>query len=202
MNITGILLAAGKSTRMTGQNKLLLPFRGYTVVEEVLCRMINANLNKIYVILGHESEQLQKLLTSYQSERVQLLINSVYEAGRASSIKVGIEKCDETIDGALFMVADKPTIKSDLINQVIGSFAATTSAITAVKTPNGRGHPIIFNRSLFTELLELNGDVAGENLITKYDNEISWVEDDEVQLNINSPADYQKLLAAELGNYS
>lgn len=197
MNITGILLAAGKSARMPGKNKLLLPYRDQTIIECCLSQLIDSQLSQIIIVIGFEADRMRQTLSSYQSERVQLVINSTYEDGRANSIKAGLEKCGPTDSGALFMVADKPTIKADLINSVISEFESESYSIVAVKTPNGRGHPIIFNRSLFAELLELKGDVAGEDLIARHADDISWVEDSKPQFNINSPADYQQLLAAE-----
>ena len=57
--ISGILLAAGLSTRM-GEPKQLLPFGESTIVETVVDNMLGAKFNEIIVVVGHRAAEVQE----------------------------------------------------------------------------------------------------------------------------------------------
>ena len=61
--VTGIILAAGASSRM-GRTKQLLPFRGQTILECVIDNALASSLHRVIAILGHESETIEPLLAS------------------------------------------------------------------------------------------------------------------------------------------
>jgi molybdenum cofactor cytidylyltransferase len=54
--ISGIILAAGLSTRM-GEPKQLLPFGNSTIIETVIDNMLGAKLENVIVVIGHEAEK-------------------------------------------------------------------------------------------------------------------------------------------------
>jgi molybdenum cofactor cytidylyltransferase len=199
MNITGILLAAGTSSRMGSINKLLLKYNNHTVIEEVLIQMLGSTLNDILIVTGFESALIEKLLADRSSDRVNTIHNSNYRHGRAESIKCAIRHIDSRTDAALFMVADKPGITSSLINRAIERYSKDQPLVLYVETPAGRGHPIIFSRKLFGELLQLKGDCIGNELIAGYKENTVKLIDDEQQIDIDTETDYRKLLKSKAG---
>src|SRR5262245_63441428 len=56
--VAGVVLAAGSSSRM-GHNKLLLELGGETVVHRAARNAIEAGLDPVVVVLGHEAERVQ-----------------------------------------------------------------------------------------------------------------------------------------------
>lgn len=198
MKITGFLLAAGMSNRMNRVNKLTLPFRGSSIVEESLKNMIASSLDQVIVLLGHEPSTMTDILSQYESDSIRLVLNPDYQSGRASSIRCAMEHLDQETEAALFMVADKPGIPSALICKAIRKFKEDHPSLLCVRTPQGRGHPIIFGRELFDDLLELEGDHVGQELIDKYQDERLWLDDDREQVNVNTKNDYDRLIKQDV----
>ena len=194
MHTTGVILAAGTSSRMGSANKLLLEYRSHTIVEHVLEQLLNSDIDDVLVVTGFDRARIEAQLTSYVSDRVSLVYNGDYRLGRAESIKCAVRSLDDDADAALFMVADKPGVTSALISRAIQRYRKDRPAILYVETPAGRGHPIIFSRTIFDDLLSLQGDRVGIELIEKYRNDLVALDDASEQLNINTEDDYRTLL--------
>ena len=196
MKITAVILAAGTSSRMDSGNKLLLDYGERTVIEQVLLNTADSNVDDVLVITGYESDRLQDKLKNHLTERVRIVHNADYQRGRAASIKCAVRNLGEDVDAALFMVADKPGVSTALINQAIDQFQQDHPLILYVRTQSDRGHPIIFDRSLFGELLNLEGDPVGDELIARYRDRVCELEDSTDQIDINTEEDYRAVVAA------
>jgi molybdenum cofactor cytidylyltransferase len=199
MIVIGIILAAGTSSRMGATNKLLLKYKSHTIIEEVLEQMLNSEVDRILVVTGFESDRIEEALIEYTADRVSFVLNRNYRLGRAESVRCAIRQIDGRVDAALFMVADKPGVTSDLINRAIDRFMLDRPAVLYVETPAGRGHPIIFSQEVFSGLLKLQGDHAGDRLIAKYRDDTVKLEDDAEQIDVDSEADYNRLLKQDAG---
>lgn len=189
MVITGIILAAGTSSRM-GRNKLLLEYKGHTVIEETIIQLDNSKVDNILVITGHDNKGIEKLVYRYEGNRIRVVYNDNYRSGRAESIKCAVRSLDPQTDAALFMVGDKPGVTAELIDRSIDRFRESKPSILYVKTPAGRGHPIIFARSMFDKLLVLKGDTIGDDLIARNMHEVVELPDSEIQVDIDMESDY------------
>ncbi len=200
MTITGVLLAAGASLRMRTGNKLLLKYRNHTVIEEALARLANSNVDDIIIVTGFERARIERAVKNSLSERIRCIHNRDYRLGRAESIKCAIRHVSGRSDAALFMVADKPTISTSLINRAVERYLSDRPAILYVEHPGGRGHPIIFSKTIFDELLTLQGDLVGNELVAKYADSIVKLKDNTAQIDIDNERDYQILLQSDSGN--
>lgn len=192
MQITGILLAAGMSRRM-GYNKLLLPYHGRTVVEESLQQLQRSTVDQVIVVTGFEAERISARIARLLDRRTSVVHNSDYALGRAESIKCALRALDTHTDAALFMVADKPAVSAALIDRALAQFRTTRPGILYIKTPAGRGHPIIFARRMFSRLARLSGDVIGDDLLAENAGEIMEVPDERIQLDLDTEEDYRRL---------
>jgi molybdenum cofactor cytidylyltransferase len=179
---------------MGSVNKLLLAYRGHTMLENVLEQMLNSAVDDVLVVTGFDREVVEAKLASCLSDRVRLVYNRDYRLGRAESVKCAVRALDDTTDAALFMVADKPGVDSELINRAIERFREDKPSLLYVATPTGRGHPIMFSRAIFGELLSLQGDRVGNELIEKYKHDLVALDDTRVQMNINTDDDYRALV--------
>jgi molybdenum cofactor cytidylyltransferase len=194
MKITGALLAAGISSRMDSTNKLLLKYKNHTILDEVLFQLLGSKLEELYVITGFEHEQIEKIIEPHMTGKIKILFNSNYQIGRATSIKCAVKHIQNKSQAVLFMVADKPMIQSSLIDKAIDAFIKSQPDILYVNTPTGRGHPIIFSKNLFSELLELDGDTIGNKLIEKHSDNTIVLEDNNRQQDIDTIEDYLSLI--------
>lgn len=192
MKIVGAILAAGRSSRM-GRNKLLLPYKDHTVIEEVLGQILESDLEEVIVVTGFEREYVEQLIKKIRNDRVRIIFNENFELGRAESIKCAVRNISDQTDAILFMVGDKPTVRAELINRAISEFKRESPDILFVKIPAGRGHPIIFSRRLFAALLKLEGDTVGDGMIAAYKDGVVELPDGEAQADIDTLDDYRIL---------
>jgi molybdenum cofactor cytidylyltransferase len=173
------------------RDKLLLPYGKWTVVEEVLSQISRTGLEDIMVITGYENDKIEDLTKKKFKDRFRIVYNRNYNLGRSESIKRAVENISDSSDALLFMVGDKPTVKCDLINGAIDKFRERSPLILYILTPAGRG--IIFSRELFPELLQLVGDIGSAELIGGHMKDVWELEDDEIQVDIDTEADYRGL---------
>ncbi|UCE67585.1 MAG: nucleotidyltransferase family protein [Candidatus Zixiibacteriota bacterium] len=193
MRISGVLLAAGKSERM-GKNKLLLRFGNHTVIEESLLQLAESGLDEVIVVTGFQMERLKSLIENKSWSNVRIVSNENYNKGRAESIKCALGNIDKRSEAVLFMVADKPSVKSSLIRKALSEFKSEAPLILYVQTPAGRGHPVIFSKALFGDLMGLGGEPTGNAIFEKYRDDTVVIEDENPQFDIDTLEDYDNIL--------
>lgn len=204
--ISGILLAAGLSTRM-GQSKQLLPFGEKTIVETVVVNMVNSKLSKVVVVLGHYADQIQELLNEYP---VTTVFNPDYREGMLTSAQAGIKSLNLTNDGNpiegsrrsdhmafSIMLVDQPFITSELINIVIDVYVQTDKGIVLPSYKYKRGHPVIFHEKYADDILALEPDSNGvRSLYKTHSDDIHYVkvDTDAVLRDLDYEEDYVNAL--------
>lgn len=208
--ISGILLAAGLSTRM-GQPKQLLPFGNSTIVETVVDNMLEAKFSEVIVVVGHCAEQIQSLLAD---RPVKIVFNPEYREGMLTSAQAGIRSIDFTSSGYTsdspdkesmeteqtafsIMLVDQPFITSPLINKVIDAYSGTDKGIVLPSYEYKRGHPVIFHHKYAHPILKLGLDSGGvRSLFSSYSDDIHYVnvDTDDVLRDIDYREDYERAL--------
>ena len=112
--ISGILLAAGESSRMQGAFKPLLKWGKRTVIGECVHQMRNSQLAEIFVVLGHREMEIRQTLAG---SGVQYAINEDYRRGMLSSVKAGLALLSPNEDAALIALVDQPMITKEIIDK-------------------------------------------------------------------------------------
>jgi molybdenum cofactor cytidylyltransferase len=205
MGIPGIILAAGPGKRFTGPRyKLLMPFRGKTILNWVIRTALNSKLESVWVVIGHERDLVWKALFSLPpSKRLHIIENPNYSDGRASTLRCGFEAVPKPIDHAMFLLGDQPLITEGLINKLISSVEINPDYPLYFPINNGKkGNPIIYSNPLLKELISIKGDKSGFEIVEKYFKDahklsINKTEAVKTQLNVNTFEDYQKLMKFE-----
>jgi len=189
MNI--MILAAGLSRRM-GSAKLALPMGRQTILQRTVNNACLSRADNVYVVLNDDYDFLREDIEAFP---VTCILNKYPEEGMSSSIKVGMKKVIQTDDDLMVMLADQPDIKPDLINRLIQSHQTSGSLITQPEYNDGIGHPVIFSRPLFNELLKVEGDEGGKKIIRKYSHKRTLVMIDmEQPTDIDTKEDYYRYL--------
>jgi molybdenum cofactor cytidylyltransferase len=187
--IGGVILAAGGSVRF-GQPKLLLPWKGETVIRSVARSALSAGLDPVVVVAGDQIPAIRQELAGLT---VLLAPNPDWEQGQITSVKAGLWALPENCQGAVFFLGDQPQIPPILAQTLIEAHAASLAPIVAPLVDGQRGNPVLFDRDTFKDLTALRGDVGGRPLFAKYP--VEWVpwHDPGVLLDIDTPEDYQRL---------
>lgn len=192
-DVTAIVLAAGASSRMGKENKLLLKIAGKTVLEWTLENVLASNVTKTIVVLGKDINEIQGYLSGIE---VTVLHNKNCQSGMSSSLKAGIKMVERQRDGVLILLADQPNLQPQIINHFLKLFSRGDKKIISGKYGQIIGNPVLFHRTFFDELLQLQGDVGARSLLKRFPNEIATVEiPSEQALDIDTPEDFTKMTA-------
>ena len=195
-NVTAIVLAAGRSTRMGGPNKLLAEIDGKKLVRIVAEQALASKATDVIVVTGHQADLVEQALAGLN---VKFVRNPDFAGGLASSVKAGIAAVPDNADGAIVCLGDMPLISAKLIDQLIETFAPDRGHLIAVPVSDGRrGNPVLWSRRFFKELMTLDGDVGARHLIAKHAEAVAEVPVDgqSAFLDIDTP---QALEAARRG---
>jgi molybdenum cofactor cytidylyltransferase len=186
------VLAGGKSTRF-GENKLLYKLKGKTIIERVVESAIESEADEVLIVLGYEAERLRRTLSGTGCSFVN---NPSYEEGQSSSVKTGISSLLKDSEATLILPGDIALISSRTINKVIEEYERTRSPIV-VATYRGRlGHPILFDRSLFREITNINEEKQGlRAIVKKYWRQINKIEvgSPEILFDIDTKKDIDRI---------
>jgi molybdenum cofactor cytidylyltransferase len=171
--VAAVILAAGRSTRMGGPNKLLAELGGKTLVRIVAEQALASKASEVIVVTGHQAAEVEKSLTGLQ---VRFVRNPDFADGLASSVKAGISAVPEDADAAVVCLGDMPLIDADLIDRLIEAFAPDRGGLIALPVSNGRrGNPVLWSRRFFKELMTLDGDIGARHLIAKHGEAVAEV---------------------------
>jgi molybdenum cofactor cytidylyltransferase len=172
-NIAAVILAAGRSTRMGGPNKLLAELDGKPLVRTVTEQALASKAAEVIVVTGHQAAEVEKALAGL---KVKFVRNPDYAAGIASSVKAGVAAVPQEADGAVVCLGDMPLIDARLIDRLIDAFAPDRSQLIVVPvSDNRRGNPVLWSRRFFEELMTLDGDVGARHLIAKHGEAVAEV---------------------------
>jgi molybdenum cofactor cytidylyltransferase len=185
--IAAIILAAGRSTRMGGPNKLLAELSGKKLVRIATEQALASKASEVIVVTGHQAELVERALAGL---KVKFVRNPDFAGGLASSVKAGISAVAATADGAVICLGDMPLIDARLIDRLIDAFTPDRGNLIVVPVADGRrGNPVLWSRRFFRELMTLDGDIGARHLIAKHGEAVAEVpvEGDGAFLDIDTP---------------
>lgn len=192
--ISGLILGAGASERL-GQPKQLLPFGGTTLLGWVIAQAQGATgLDELVVVLGRAADQIRQRVDFGSAKVVE---NPVFGEGCASSYRAGIGALDPKSEGIMIILGDQPEIKPDVIDRAAEEWRQGQSQIALCSYHGRKGHPMIFAKPLFDQLLGLHGDKAAWKLVDANPDLVQEIEFDlPFPEDINTWDDFERLAGA------
>jgi len=161
--VAAIVLAAGRSTRMGGPNKLMEEIGGRALVRIAAEQALASRARPVIVVTGHERARVEAALAGLP---VRLVHNPDYAAGLSTSLKAGLAAVPSQADGAIVCLGDMPQVDAALIDRLLGAFDPARDALVVVPTIEGkRGNPVVWSRRFFPDLMAIEGDVGARHLI-------------------------------------
>jgi molybdenum cofactor cytidylyltransferase len=171
--VAAVVLAAGRSTRMGAQNKLLAEIGGVPMVRRVAGAALRSKARPVLVVTGHQAADVAAALSGLD---VRLVANPDYATGLASSLKAGIRAVPAECDGTLILLGDMPRIAAEHVDRMVEAFAAAPESIVVPMHEGRQGNPVLWPRRRFSELLQLGGDVGGKRLIATHREDVREVD--------------------------
>ncbi|TAL78791.1 MAG: nucleotidyltransferase family protein [Bacteroidetes bacterium] len=173
--VWAIILAAGESKRM-GFPKMLLPFNGSTMIENVIRNVKSSNIDNLVVVLGAGSQKLTKLIGRLN---VNCCYNNNFKEGMLSSVLCGIRNLPSDYRAAMVFQGDQPLIAPGSINIVIEAYKSSGKGIIIPVFEKKRGHPVLIDRKLRNEILKLDPAEGLRSLAYKFPGDVLEVNTDD-----------------------
>ncbi len=190
--IAGVVLAAGSSSRM-GTNKLLLPIEGETVLRRSVRRALAAHLSPVVVVLGHEAVRAAGELVGLPCLRV---LNPDHAGGMSGSIRTGVAAVPRDAEAAVILLADMPLVTPRMIGAVVERYREAGAPLVVSTYGDVAAPPMLYDRSLFRELGDLEGDGCGKRVYKRHRAEALAVAlPAEALADLDQPGDYARLRA-------
>ena len=165
-NIAALVLAAGRSSRMGGPNKLLAEIGGRPLVRIVAEAALASRARPVIVVTGHQRERVEGALAGLP---VDFVHNAHFADGLGTSLRAGISVLPAQADGAVVCLGDMPQVDGAMIDRLVGALDPTKGALIAVPTIDGqRGNPVVWSRRFFSDLMGVEGDIGARHLIGRY----------------------------------
>ena len=188
LSTAAIILAAGSSSRMGGgRHKLLLPLDDRPVLSHVIDAALASQASPIMIVLGHQSDLVRSQIKQYSiHDDITLVENAHYLLGMSSSLHIGIQMLltdgykkrhlANKVDSALIVLGDQPLITHTVIDTLITAYRTAGRPIVAPLYNGKRGSPVLFDKSLFSELIEVTGDEGGRTVLEHHRDEVELIE--------------------------
>ena len=170
--ISAILLAAGRSKRMKGENKLSKIINNKPLIQHSINNILESEIDELIIVLGYQEEIIKKLINS--NKKIKIISNKNFESGMASSIKEGLKHLSKKTDYFFICLADMPNINKQIYNNLIKLRKNHKIIIPTYK--NQRGNPVLFDKSMKELIMNIEGDAGAKKIINKNEDNIFFFE--------------------------
>jgi bifunctional UDP-N-acetylglucosamine pyrophosphorylase / glucosamine-1-phosphate N-acetyltransferase len=141
--IDALILAAGKSRRMGGQQpKVLLPLGTRRVIDHVVDQAVLAGCRKLVIVIGFQADQVREYLAGRQV----ILVEQREQLGTAHAVMVSESAFPDRDGDLLILNGDVPLLTATTLKKLIDQHRKEQSAVTIITTrltdPTGYGRII------------------------------------------------------------
>jgi len=182
-----------------GRPKALLPISGIPFIEEIVRALKGTKVDEIIVVVGHHAAEIQGQIAHLP---ITVVVNEDYKKGQLSSLVAAIRSLESRtdsakVDGLLVHLVDHPFISPPLVDEMIDRFYRSRKLIVVPRCRGRRGHPVLFSRGLFSELLRTPLDQGAKAVVHGHRDETLEIETEYegVTIDIDTPEEYRRYLA-------
>jgi len=193
--IVGIVLAAGRSSRM-GRSKALLPCvpSSETFMARVV-RVLREGGVPDVVVVGRPEDTLLRAHVDGLTPTTSFADNREAALGQLSSLIVGIDHAQaHGADAVVVMPVDIPQVKPETVATLLAA-AWSQAPILRVGYAGRHGHPVLFREVVFEELRAADPAIGAKAVLRAHAGDILNIEVDDpgVVRDVDVPEDYARL---------
>ena len=160
--VGAIVLAAGRSSRMAGEHKLLAEWHDKPLVAHVVDAIAAAGLPPPIVVLGARGDDVRAALGT---RAARFVTATDHAEGLSRSLRAGIAAVPADWQAALVCLGDMPRVAPAVLQAL--ARAAAPSVAVLPEYDGKRGNPVAWGRDFFARLRGLDGDVGGKALLAE-----------------------------------
>jgi molybdenum cofactor cytidylyltransferase len=188
--IAALLLAAGAARRF-GAPKLLQDLHGKPVVRWSAEALMGAPVDEVIIVVPPDFDALR---TALQGIDAYFVVNPHPALGIASSLACGVAALSADTTAAIVSLGDEPMVSRTAAGRVLERYRAGGAQIVAPTYAGVRGHPVLFDRSVFDELRTFSGDVGARPVVDRDPQRVAFIEIGEpMPLDVDTPEDLARL---------
>ncbi len=190
MEVGIILLAAGSSSRM-GQSKQLLKIREVAMLVHSTTIALESGIDPVVVVLGANEEEHRKAL---EYLTVHIVMNHRWENGMGGSLKEGLTyllQKKPTINAVMVMVCDQPLLTGEHLKKIRENYLQSGKPIVASQYSGTLGVPVLFHKTLFSEILALPDDQGAKKIIQQHPHDTLAIDFPAGSIDLDTPDDYR-----------
>jgi molybdenum cofactor cytidylyltransferase len=190
--VSAILLAAGESKRM-GKPKLLLPIGNDTILGKTIDNVLSSRVDEVIVVLGAEAQEIKKAIAGKPAK---VVFNPDYRQGMSTSLTTGLKQVSARAQRVMVALCDQPFIEKKTYNRLIEESLDSGKGIIVPTYKAKRGNPIIFSINYKDELMGLEGDVGGKEILRRHPDDVLEVavDSESIYINLNTMDEYDSAL--------
>lgn len=144
------------------------------------------------IVLGHRYDEVAAAIRTTGGTRTTL--NPDYLQGQATSLKVGLGAMGEDCQAAVVILGDQPAVDAEKVRAVVAGYLGSASPVVQATYGGNPGHPILFDRSTWPDLLAIEGDKGARDVLKQHPEWIRTVElGGEVPADLDTWEDYERL---------
>jgi molybdenum cofactor cytidylyltransferase len=190
--IAAIILAAGQSRRM-GAQKLLLPWRGKTVVAHIADEILRSPIDQTIVVAGRDAAGIAATLAG----RSVTIVTTANTGDMLNTVRIGLAALPLDCQAVLVALGDQPSITAELVVQMLHAYRTAGRGIVVPVHDGKLGHPILFSTRYRQEIMTEYDGVGLRGLLLKHPDDMFElpVSTGSVLTDMDYPEDYRRELA-------
>lgn len=191
---TVIVLAAGTSSRMGSENKLLLDYRGLPLIKHTVSAIIAAEPQELIVVTGFEEQLVTQALAGL---RMKTVYNPDFQKGMTSSIQAGVQQASG--NGYMICLGDMYAISSDQYRSMMDFFQMQLQqdeqCICLPAYRETKGNPVIFSAAYRDEILRNTDPEGCKSIVQQNRSHVKHIEftSDHILKDVDTPEEYRSI---------
>jgi CTP:molybdopterin cytidylyltransferase MocA len=189
--VGAIVLAAGSSSRMAGQQKVLLEFDGRPMIKSVIEAASDGGCHQILVVYSSDA------VKDAVGVDAELVHNPRAQHGMATSLQAGLRAMRPEMEAAVVMLGDQPMVGARTVSALLRSWRREGSrpAVAVARGEEGKwAPPVVLARELWDELMALEGDAGARQVLDRRPELVDVVPTLDRLDDVDTPEDYANIV--------